>query len=53
MWINNEKIAELLQNGAKSISDLFIENDRPIFQGEKIEEIADYIKENDILKLRD
>lgn len=50
--IQKESIGKLIKQGANSISDLFIENDRHIFQGEEIEEIANYVKENNILDLK-
>lgn len=58
--INNEKnmhllkdsrIEELVENGATSVSDLFIENDRPIYKEKIFEEIADFVKKKDLLKL--
>ncbi len=53
VYLKNEFINKLIKQGENSISDLFIENDRNIFKGEEVEEIANYVKENDILKLRD
>lgn len=53
VYLKEEFIKKLIKQGANSISDLFIENDRNIFKGKEIEEIAKYVKENDILKLRD
>lgn len=59
MDINNEKnkellkddrINKLLENGAKTISDLFIENDRPIYKNEVFEKIANYVESNNLLK---
>ncbi len=46
------RIEKLLNNGEKTVADLFIENDRPIYTQKVFEEIANYIKNNDLLKLR-
>ena len=48
----DKQTQELLNEGAKSIADLFIENDRPIFTEKVFENIADYVKNNELLKLR-
>ena len=48
--LKDSRIQKLLENGAKSISDLFIENDRPIYKEEVFEEIANYLKKNKILR---
>lgn len=48
----DKRIQKLLSEGAKSISDLFVENDRPIFTEKVFENIADYVKNNELLKLR-
>ncbi|MCI8353209.1 MAG: HD domain-containing protein [Clostridia bacterium] len=53
IYLKNKFIDKLIKQGANSISDLFIENDRNIFKGEEVEEIANYVKENNILKFRD
>ncbi len=52
-WLKDTRIAELISKGEKSLSDLFIENDRCIFRNSEIEEIANYVKANDILGLID
>ena len=50
--LKDSRIQKLLEEGAKSISDLFIENDRPIFTEKVFENIADYVKNSELLKLR-
>lgn len=50
--LKDARIQKLLQNGEKTVSDLFIENDRPIYKEKIFENIADYIKNNDLLKLK-
>ena len=56
--INNEKnknllkdkrVERLLKNGEKTVADLYIENDRPIFTEKVFEDIVDFIKKNDLL----
>lgn len=44
--LEDEKIKRLIERGAKTIADFFIENDRPIFQEKVFEEMADYVAEN-------
>ena len=50
--LKDTRIQKLLEEGAKSISDLFVENDRPIFTEKVFENIADYVKNNELLELR-
>ncbi len=50
--IKDSRIQKLLQNGEKTVADLFIENDRPIYTEKVFEEIANYIKSNDLLNLK-
>lgn len=50
--LKDARIQKLLEEGAKSISDLFVENDRPIFTEKVFENIADYVKENELLQLK-
>lgn len=50
--LEDKRIQKLLEEGANSISDLFVENDRPIFTEKVFENIADYVKNNELLKLR-
>ena len=50
--IKDYRIQKLLNNGEKTVADLFIENDRPIYKEKVFEEIANYIKGNDLLSLK-
>lgn len=50
--LKDERIQKLLNNGEKTIADLFIENDRPIYTEEVFQDIANFIKENDLLKIK-
>lgn len=50
--LEDKRIQKLLKEGAKSISDLFVENDRPVFKEKVFENIADYVKDNELLKLK-
>lgn len=50
--LKDERIVKLMKQGAKTIADLFIENDREIYTEKVFEKIADYIKEKELLKLR-
>ena len=48
--LQDERIKGLIDKGAKSVADLYIEYDRPVFTEEVVEHIADYIKNNNLLK---
>ena len=50
--VENERIQKLLANGEKTLADFFIENDRPIFTEKVVEEIADFVKKNNLLNLK-
>lgn len=50
--LEDKRIQKLLREGAKTIADLFIENDRSIFTEKVFENIADYVKENELLQLK-
>lgn len=50
--LTDSRVKKLIDKGAKTVADLYIENDRPIYTEEVVEHIADYIKENDLQKLR-
>lgn len=50
--LKDETIEKMLQNGEKTLADLFIENDRPIFTEKVFEEIADFVKNNNLLELK-
>ena len=47
--LQDDRIKRLIEKGAKSVADLFIEYDRPVFTEKVVENIADYIKDNDLL----
>lgn len=49
--LEDSRIKKLLQNGEKTVADLFIENDRPIYTEKVFGDIADFIKKNDLLKM--
>ncbi len=51
--LEDKRIKRLLENGEKTVSDLFIENDRPIYTEKIFENIADYIKKNNLLKIKE
>ena len=48
--LQDERIKCLIDKGAKSVADLYIEYDRPVFTEQVVEHIADYIKNNNLLK---
>lgn len=50
--IQDPRVEKLLNNGEKTIADLFIENDRSLFKTSDFSKIADYVKNNDLLKLK-
>lgn len=50
--LTDSRVIKLIDNGAKTVADLYIENDRPIYTEKVVENIADYIKENDLKKLK-
>lgn len=49
--VENERIQKLLANGEKTLADFFIENDRPIYKEKIFEDIADFVKKNDLGQL--
>lgn len=49
--LKDERIKKLLGEGAKTVADLFIENDRPIYKEKVFEDIANFVEKNDLLKL--
>ncbi len=51
--LKDSRVQKLLNNGEKTVADLFIENDRPIYTEKVFGEIANYIKGNDLLKLKE
>ena len=48
--LQDQRIKGLIEKGAKSVADLYIEYDRSVFTEEVVEHIADYIKNNNLLK---
>ena len=42
-----------MKKGAKTIADLFVENDRPIYTEKVFENIADFIEKNNLLPIKD
>ena len=47
--LQDERIKKLIEEGAKSVADLYIEYDRHVFTQKEVENIADYIKNNTLL----
>lgn len=47
--LKDYRIEKLVNEGAKTVADLYIENDRPLYTEKVFEEIADYVKNNEIL----
>lgn len=50
--LKDSRVKKLLEKGEKTVADLYIENDRPIYTEKVFENIADFLKKNDILKLK-
>ena len=50
--LEDDRINKLIQQGEKTIADFFIENDRPIFKEKIINDIASFVKKNELLKLK-
>ena len=50
--LTDSRVKKLIDNGAKTVADLYIENDRHVYTEKVVEDIADYIKENDLKKLK-
>ena len=51
--LKDSRVQKLLKNGEKTVADLYIENDRPRYTEKVFENIADYIKQNNLLKLKE
>lgn len=51
--LKDQRVQKLLKNGEKTVADLYIENDRPRYTEKVFESIADYIKQNNLLKLKE
>ena len=47
--LDDTRVKNLLNKGEKTVADLFIENDRPVFTEKVFEDIADFIKKNELL----
>ena len=47
--LQDERIKGLIEKGAKSVADLYIEYDRAVFTEKVVEHIADFIKHNNLL----
>ena len=50
--LKDERIQRLLENGEKTVADLFVENDRHTYTEKVFEDIADFIKKNNILNIK-
>ena len=48
--LQDERIIKLMNNGANKLSDLFVGFDMPIYIKEEFKQIAEYIKDNNIIK---
>lgn len=51
--LEDERIKILMSNGEKTIADLFIENDRPLLVEKEFQEILDFVKKSDLLKMKE
>ena len=51
--LKDSRVQKLLKNGEKTVADLYIENDRPRYTEKVFENIVDYIKRNNLLKLKE
>jgi putative hydrolase of HD superfamily len=50
--LEDERIKKLLEQGEKTISDLFVENDRHIYTEKAFQDILDFVKNNNLLNLK-
>ena len=50
--LEDKRVQRLLENGEKTIADLFIEYSRPVFTEEIFKDIVDFVKKNDLLDLK-
>lgn len=50
--LKNKRVRELLEDGEKTIADLFIENDRIHYKEKIFEQIVDFVKKNNLLNLK-
>lgn len=51
--LEDERIQMLIKKGEKTIADFFIENDKPIYTEKEFLDIAEYIKKNEVLKVKE
>lgn len=51
--LEDSRVDKILRNGGRTIADIFIENDRPIFTEEVFEQIANFVKKSSLLELKD
>lgn len=49
--LKDERVKKLLDKGAKTVADLFIENDRTIYKEKIFEDIANFVQKNNLLSL--
>lgn len=50
--LEDERIKKLLEQGEKTVSDLFVENDRHIYTEKAFQDILDFVKNNNLLNLK-
>ena len=50
--IKEERVQKLLENGEKTIADLFIEYSRPVFIEEIFKDLVNFVKKNNLLDLK-
>lgn len=50
--IKEERVQKLLENGEKTIADLFIEYSRPVFTEEIFKDLVNFVKKNNLLDLK-
>lgn len=51
--LEDDRIQKLMKQGAKTIADFFIENDKSMYTEKEFLNIAEYIKEEEILKIKE
>lgn len=49
--LKDERVKKLLDKGAKTVADLFIENDKTIYKEKIFEDIANFVQKNNLLIL--
>ena len=50
--LEDKRVQSLLENGEKTVADLFIEYSRPVFTEEIFKNIVDFVKNGDLLNLK-